>query len=167
MLPDPRSTFVFQEIEPKLMSEKPPATGYFSAITDEATAREAVKMGGLPILALGVSMLFLARTSFTATTMPLSLLLAYVLPALVFIAFAFRIRSGRAASLPYLAAVFFCFAIAELVFSFIYSAGSVGEGWAEISVLLTHVVTFLAAFLAYRGVRGWRYLKNAGLPMRF
>ncbi len=140
---------------------------FWVPITDEAAAREALKMGGLPILGLGVSLLFLARTSFVATTLPLGFISIYLVLAAVFIVFAFRIRSGKAASLPYLAAAFFCFITVELVFSFIYSAGSVGEGWAEISVVLTHAVTFLAAFMAVRGVRGWRYLKNINAPMRF
>jgi hypothetical protein len=149
------------------MPQTQPSQGFWAPITDETAAREAVKMGGLPILALGASMIVLARTGFTATTMPMGIILGYLAIAAIFIVFAFRIRKGCAAALPYLVAAFFCFTIAELIFAFIYSAGSVGEGWAEISVILTHIVTFLAATLAIRGLRGWRYLKNAKLPMRF
>ena len=83
-------------------------------------------MGGLPILALGDSVIVLARTGFTATTMHLGIILAYVVVGLIFIVFSFRLRQGRAASLPYLVAGFFCFSIADLVFAFVFSVGSVG-----------------------------------------
>jgi hypothetical protein len=149
------------------MPQKPSSQGLWAPIISEETAREAVKMGGLPILALGASVIVLARTGFTATTIHLAVILAYLIVGLIFIVFAFRIRKGRAASLPYLVAIFFCFSIAELFFAFVFSAGSVGEGWAEISVILTHIVTFIAAFLAIKGLRGWWYLRKAGVPMRF
>jgi|GEM_PF-2862299 len=148
------------------MSDQPIPTGYWAPITDEATARDAVKMGGLPILALGVSLIFLARTAFVSTTMPLALVALYLAAAAVFIVFAFRIRSGRAASLPYLAALFFGFVLVELVLSFVYPVGSVDLGWSGFSIILNHLVTFLAAALAYRGLRGWRFLRRANVPMR-
>ncbi len=149
------------------MTQETAPTGYWFPITSEASAREAVKMGGLPLFILGFSMLILAITIFSETVWPIGLAFGSVALGIAFIIFAFRIRQDRPASLPYLIAIFLVYVIVEFVVVVVLSVGIFGAGLGNLMLIVaTHLVTFLAVAFAVRGLQGWRYLKRAGLPMR-
>jgi len=127
-----------------------------------------VKMGGLPVLILGASMLFLGLTIFTETLLPAELAIVSVVLGLVFIVFSFRIRQGRSASLPYLIGAFLAYVVVELGMALVLSVGIFGIGVSNIAVVLAlHAATFLAVALAARGLRGWRYMRQADIKMQF
>ena len=118
--------------------------GFWIDVTDAATAREAVRMAGLPVLLIGASFGLSALSGVMAPDPQYLSAAALATAAAVLVVIAFAIRAGRAALVP--VAVTFCTVV--LV--------------ARIALLPTAlaIVPILALLLCISGLRGWLWLRR-------
>jgi len=149
------------------MSRKTRAFGYWIASQDEASAREAVKMAGLPILVLGgngflFSLLLLTATPPNPAGAAISALIAILLVVL-----AFRIRAGRAAWVPLSFLLFCLFIGANAVSAYLAWAISGGPGLTGAQIVMGWIVPLICLILSLAGLRGWIWLRANGAERRF
>ena len=122
--------------------------GFWIEVKDRASAENAVRMAGLPVLLIGASFFMpalLLLTTPNAVGVP-TRAIALGASGIVIIVIAFLIRGGRAALVPVATAI----AVPVLLF--------------EISLrpTLFTAVPFMALLLSISGLRGWLWLhRNA------
>lgn len=137
-------------------------SSFWMPVNDEASARDAVKMGGLPILLIGFNTLVFCLIGFLQGSLSNTLVIGGVILSLLLVVFSFRIRSGKAGSLPYLSALFLIFFVLSALFSLI---GNILQGGAVVGGVMFVVgliVPVLAMLLSISGLRGWNWLRKNG-----
>ena len=140
------------------MTTPPSFSGYWTQIIDEQSARNAVKMAGLPLLVLALNAAVFALILMQTTKASVWSIAAFGVLTFVFLAGAFRLRSGRAAIMPIAAAAYAAF-LALLMLSTIRDVAVESELPIQFSIVLRNLfVPILSAIFAWRGVLGWRWL---------
>lgn len=140
------------------MTTTPSFSGYWAPIIDEQSARNAVKMAGLPLLVLALNAAVFAIALMLHANASVWPIAAFGVLTFVFLAMAFQLRSGRAAISPLAAAAYAAF-LALLMWSTTRDVGAESELPIQFSIVLRNLfVPILTAVFAWRGVLGWRWL---------
>ncbi len=138
------------------------SSSFWMQVKDENTAREATKMGGLPIFMMGINIAIISY-NLSGLNFIVSLVLYFV--SAVFIIFSFRIRSGKVASLLALNIIFivFLFLNLSLLIYLIYfhELLAVSRG----AVLAGIPINILLLLFSISGIRGWLWLKRNNFEM--
>ncbi|MBG1232126.1 hypothetical protein F8B91_07245 [Aestuariivirga litoralis] len=136
-------------------------------VTDPASASEAIKLSGLPVIVLAFNSAFLAiELLFNADASP-ALMFAFLALAIVLVVIAFRLRKGHAGYVPFVAALFPAFLALVVLDSFSGPPAAGGLLTQIFLVISKWIVPALAAILAYRGLKGWQWLRAQGTRMTF
>lgn len=138
--------------------------GYWISVHDETSARDAVRMAGLPILLLGVNAII---TFVMAGANAAPSLVAWITGAVgvLLIVMAFRIRSGHAAWIPVAFLLYGTFFAATLVnAAMALQSGDAGR-MNGAALLINWVIPILCLIFTIGGLRGWRWLMNHKVRM--
>ncbi len=118
--------------------------GYWIDVTDRASATEAVRMAGLPVLLIGASFLLNALVASQSGATFAGSAAGLSLAGLVIITIAFAIRGGRAGLVP-----------VETGLSALVLAVSI-----VLNPTILVIVPLLALLLCISGLRGWLWLRR-------
>ncbi|RED45043.1 hypothetical protein [Aestuariispira insulae] len=148
------------------MGKRPDGNGYWIPVIDQESAFAAVRMAGLPVLALGFYSLLAGLLSAVSPELSWPWVMGYSVIGLLFVLMAFRMRAGRAGWSPV--------ALGLMVLLLLLNLAAVilivtFKGWfngtAGIVIALVFPVLFLV--LALNGFIGWRQLKRLGTETGF
>ncbi|WP_338550326.1 hypothetical protein [Roseovarius phycicola] len=133
--------------------------GYWISAVDESSAKEAVKMAGLPILIMGANVALLTLVSLVQPVPNLAFAGVTAFIALLLFVLAFRIRAGHASRVPVAVFLFVAFFVGNAVFSYwawkvLGSGQSTGAG-----LVMGWIVPTICMILVVAGLRGWIWLK--------
>ena len=149
------------------MTRKAKVFGFWLPIYNQDSAETAMKMGGLPILILGLNIALISTTNFMNTQITKGLFLTGLITALILIVFSFRIRGNKTASLPYLTGLFLCFFIVNTFISFVYSIALHGLSAGSTMFVITWIIPIFASLFAISELRGWWWMKKNNISMKF
>lgn len=141
--------------------------GYWISVQDEASARDAVRMSGLPVLLMGANAaLFALVTSVRPVSNPI-LLVSSVAIAFLLVLLAFRIRAGHAAWIPFVLILFAAFLGVSgfSSYSLWRLAGKTQTSGAHL--VLSWIIPIICLVLVIGGFRGWRWLKSRQIGVSF
>ncbi|MEE9454193.1 MAG: hypothetical protein V3V13_07415 [Paracoccaceae bacterium] len=141
--------------------------GYWISVFDKESAETSARMAGLPVLILGINAGVFACINILGATSTKPTAIASMLISIILIIFAFRIRSARYASLPYLSALFLLFTIYNMgndVYFYLYTSGFQLE---TVAIIIGWIVPVFASALSISGLRGWHWLKHNNIRMLF
>lgn len=143
----------------KRMMSEPKLLGYWLPVHDEASARDAVRMSGLPVLIMGANAALFALVEAVQPAPYAALLASSVAIACILILLAFRIRAGHAAWIPFALVLFVVFLAANAFLAYLgwHLAGRTLAGTSQ--VILSWIVPVICLVLILGGFRGWRWLK--------
>lgn len=141
--------------------------GYWSPVRDEASARQAVRMAGLPVLVMGWNAALLALVAAVQPAPDVTLLASSAAVACLLILLAFRIRAGHAAWVPVAMILFLAFLAATAGLSVIGGYLADGSGASTLQTLAGWIIPVLCLVLAVGGWRGWRWLRQHGRALSF
>jgi heme/copper-type cytochrome/quinol oxidase subunit 4 len=141
--------------------------GFWLPVYDEDSAREATKMGGLPVLLLGANVALFSWLEFSKKAISGEAAIVGLVVSVVLIVFAFRIRANRVASLPYLVALALIFFVVNAIFSFFVGLIVNGVFVGGVTFVVTMIVPIFATLLAVSGIRGWLWLRKNKMKMLF
>ena len=144
------------------MAPKSRFFGYWISSVDEASARDAVKMAGLPILIVGINALLLALMTAAnpvgdMTTAGISAALACLMFVL-----AFRIRAGHAAWVPVAAVLFVLFVGFNALSGYIAWKTTGGGQTTGAQIVLGWIVPMICMVFTVAGLKGWLWLRTHG-----
>ncbi|MDE2446702.1 MAG: hypothetical protein KGO94_11015 [Alphaproteobacteria bacterium] len=130
-------------------------------------ARDAVKMAGLPVFVLAANAWFTALMMFVKTEISMAVVYAFLAIGVVLLVIALRMRSGRAALMPFALVPLATFIM--LVVLQTLRGAVIRDSWQVQLVELAGnwVVPALCAILAYRGLRGWFWLRAQKCKMSY
>lgn len=136
--------------------------GFWLPVHDEPSARDAVRMSGLPVLIIGANAALFALLASDSAQIMSSSAIAFSL-----ILLAFRIRAGHAAWVPFALLLFIAFLLSNTVLSYLgwHMAGRTQVGIAQ--AILSWIIPTICLALAISGWRGWRWLKMNGCGVSF
>lgn len=136
-------------------------SSYWASVDDESSARDAVRMAGLPVLIMAATEGLRALTQVIDGDQGAMWVSAGFAALLTVVAF--RLRSGHAAWVPLvflLFAVMTGFRLMQLV-----------EGWNAavivIQLLTGWIIPLLCALLMIGGLRGWLWMRAHGIRRSF
>ena len=149
------------------MPVEAPNSRYWVPVTDEASAREAIKLAGLPVLVMAFNSAFLSvELLFNAEASP-TLMFAFLILAITMVIIAFRLRKGHAGYVPYVAALFPAFLVLVVLTSFT-GAKFTGSWMTSVFLVISSwFVPAIAAVLAYRGLKGWQWMRAKKMKLTF
>lgn len=133
--------------------------GYWMPVADEAGARDAVRMSGLPVLLMGANAALLALVASAQPVPDPVVIASSATIAALLILLAFRIRAGHAAWIPFALMLFAAFSGANLLFSYIGWRVAGKTPAASAQLLLGWVVPALCLILVAGGFRGWLWMR--------
>ncbi|MHA3913474.1 hypothetical protein [Halovulum sp. GXIMD14793] len=139
------------------MTNSPRFFGFWLPVYDEKTAREAVKMSGLPVLVMGGNAALFALISAVGPTPSYGLATCFAAISLVLIVLAFRIRAGWASAVPIMMTLFVIFVVLNIYLSLTDYRLSGGGGVNAVRITLAWVIPAFCTALAFGG---WRWLQK-------
>ena len=138
--------------------------GYWISSVDEASAKEAIKMAGLPVLLMGCNAALTALIELFQPTPNLTLALWCAVISLLLIIVAFRIRAEKSGWMPLVLSLFAAFLVISALAAYI---AFVEVGAARISgvqIVTSWIVPLICSVLMVAGFKGWLWLKAKGFP---
>ncbi|WP_155122062.1 hypothetical protein [Martelella mediterranea] len=146
------------------MTSKAGFFGYWLPVDDEESARDAVKMSGLPVLVMGLNFVILSLfpSPYQATSDYSSVISGVVALVLIFVAF--RIRGGHAGLVPGTTSLFCVFIVLNAVLPYIGYFLAGGRDLDLFRLTISLIIPAICAALALNGWRGWRWLRKNNLP---
>lgn len=133
--------------------------GYWIAVHDEASAGEAVRMSGLPVLLMGANGALLALVAAVQPEADMARITGLGAVAALLVLLAFRIRAGHAGWVPVAVALFLGFLGFSAWWSYriwrLFGTLQLTQG----QILLQWIVPLICLVLAIGGLRGWLWLR--------
>ena len=141
--------------------------GYWLPVHDDASARDAVRMSGLPVLFMGANAAVVALMEAVQPAPSTSLLASSVAISCILIFLAFRIRAGHAAWIPLVVILFVAFMATSAVLTFLgwHLEGRTQAG--AIQAVFSWIIPIICLVLVIGGVRGWRWIISHGGKQSF
>ena len=149
------------------MATKTKLFGYWISSTDEDSAKEAVKMAGLPALVMGANAALASLIALFQTTPNLTIVAWSAIIALLLIILAFRIRAGRSAWLPLVLVLFSAFLVASAFSSYIVWSVAREEPTSGGQIITGWIVPLICMVLVVAGFKGWLWLRTNGAKRNF
>lgn len=149
------------------MATKTKLFGYWISSTDEDSAKEAVKMAGLPALVMGANAALVSLTTLFQATPNLTIVAWCATIALLLIILAFRIRAGNSAWLPLVLVLFSAFLGASAFSSYIGWTAAGHEPISAAQIITGWIVPLICMVLVLAGFKGWLWLKTNGSKRTF
>jgi uncharacterized membrane protein len=134
--------------------------GYWLPVHDDASARDAVRMSGLPVLFMGANAAVFALMEAVQPAPSTSLLASSLAISCILILLAFRIRAGHAAWMPLVVILFVVFLAASAFLTYLgwHLTGRAQAG--AIQAVFSWIIPIICLVLVVGGVRGWRWLNS-------
>ena len=148
------------------MSE-PTFFGYWIPVIDEASARDAIRMSGLPILLMGANAALLALVTSVQPFPDTVMIASAVAIAFSLILLAFRIRAGHAAWIPFALILFAAFLGVNLFSSYIGWQVAGQNTTVSGQILLGWIVPTICLILMVGGFRGWLWMRASKARLSF
>ena len=149
------------------MATKTKLFGYWISSTDENSAKEAVKMAGLPALVMGVNAALASLIALFQATPNLTIVAWSAIIALLLIILAFRIRAGKSAWLPLVLVLFSAFLVASAFSSYIVWTVAGKEPISAAQIITGWIVPLICMVLVVAGFKGWLWLRTNGSKQTF
>ena len=137
------------------MAKTPKLFGYWISSIDETSAKEAVKMAGLPILIMGANAALLTLISLVKPGSDLTTTTISAAVALSLIILAFRIRAGNAAWMPIACILFIVFTATSAVSSYFIWKITGANHITGTQVVMSWVVPAICVVFTLAGFKGW------------
>ena len=138
--------------------------GYWISSVDEESAKEAVKMAGLPVLIMGCNAALTALLALSQQTPDLTLAALSAAISLALIVVAFRIRAEKFGWIPSVLVLFAAFLVISAFSAYV---ALMDFGIARINgvqIVTSWIVPLICSVLMVAGFKGWLWLKAKGLP---
>lgn len=134
--------------------------GFWTAIDDEESARDAIRMAGLPLFLMGLGAGFIALGILLLEPVPLFAAIVTIAIAALFILLALQLRARRVGWFP-LAMLLYAAALGlNLVDSVMaWRQSDPLDDMARTLILIRWIIPILCLFLMLNGVRGWLWLR--------
>lgn len=146
---------------------QPQLFGYWISVKDEAGAKEAVRMSGLPVLLLGANAALLALILSVQTLPDMITIASAAIIAVLLVLLAFRMRAGHAAWIPFAIILFVAFFGASLFSSYIGWRVAGETSTASVQILLGWIIPVICSILMVGGFRGWRWMRGNKARLTF
>lgn len=141
--------------------------GYWISVTDEDSARDAVRMSGLPILVMGANAALLALLIAVRPLPDTGMIASAAVIATLLILLAFRIRAGHAAWIPFVLILFVAFLAASQFSAYIGWRLAGETPTASAHILLSWIVPAICTILMINGFQGWLWMRANGKKRSF
>ncbi len=141
--------------------------GYWIVSHDQASALEAVRMAGLPLLLMGFNLLVLALLTLSASPSLAAFALGMLGTALACIILAFRLRGGHAGWVPIVALLFVTYLAASLALTIFVTRASAIPNMSGTMIVTQWVIPIICLILISAGIRGWLWLRANGVKASF
>ena len=136
--------------------------GFWLPVEDAASARQAVRMAGLPVLIMAVNALLVALSALAQVTPEFRMAAGAGTVAVVLAIIAFRMRAGHAGLVPVMAILFVVFALSHMLLSVLGQGVIQGPRFPIAALALTWIIPVFSAALALSGLRGWLWMRRNG-----
>lgn len=150
------------------MASKTKLFGYWISSVDEDSAKNAIKMAGLPVLLLGGNVALSAFFAFFQRIPNLTVASWCAVISLLLICIAFRIRAGKTGWMPFVLVLFAADFILSAIYTYIMLMNAQGLGGADtrvyVKVFASWVVPLICSVLIIAGFKGWLWLRANGFP---
>lgn len=141
--------------------------GYWLPVRDDASARDAARMAGLPVLVVGANAALFALMEAVQPAPYAPFLALAAATACILILIAFRIRAGHAAWIPFALILFLVFLTANSLLTYL-EWELVGRTQAATGLaMLSWIIPVICLILILGGLRGWRWLRAHNSKMSF
>ncbi|MDT0683453.1 hypothetical protein RM543_12220 [Roseicyclus sp. F158] len=134
--------------------------GYWISLEDRASARNAVRMSGLPVLLMGANAALLALVSSVRPFPDMAVVSSAAAIAALLVLMAFRIRAGHAAWIPFASMLFIAFLGVSLFSSYIGWQVAGGNPTTGAQILLGWIIPAICLILMVSGLRGWFWMRQ-------
>ena len=136
--------------------------GFWLPVHDEASARAAIKMAGLPLLLVGILLALVQLMHLAAPQDRVDWIILILCVSMILMAF--RLRAGGTALAPLAA----CLGLLSFALQAVsVCAGLLAaefDGVAFVAGMAALIVPLFAAALAVGGLRGWWWMRRNGVP---
>ncbi|MEJ8561010.1 hypothetical protein QTO30_07095 [Yoonia sp. GPGPB17] len=146
------------------MASKTKIFGYWISCVDEESAKEAVKMAGLPVLLMGGNAALTALIALSQQSPDLTLATSCAAISLPLIAIAFRIRAEKSGWIPSVVVLFAAFLILSALSGYVALMDVGIERIGGVQIVTSWIVPLICSVLMVAGFKGWLWLKTKGLP---
>ena len=146
------------------MASKKKLFGYWISSVDEESAKEAIKMAGLPVLVMGSNAALTALIALSQQTPDLTLAAWCAAISLLLIIVAFRIRADKSGWMPLVIALFAAFLVISALTAYIALMDVGIAGISGVQIVTSWIVPLICSVLMAAGFKGWLWLKAEGLP---
>ena len=143
-------------------------SSYWAAVEDEPSARNAVRMAGLPVLLVGGAEALTALIAAIDTPPDSNTAISSAVVAVLLIIVAFRLRGGHAGWVP-LVVLGFVILLALRVPASIAAWNAAGRNGIAVGteLLVGWIIPLLCLTLMLGGLRGWLWLRANGIRRGF
>ncbi|MFG5382942.1 hypothetical protein [Yoonia sp. R2-816] len=138
------------------------AFGFWLPVEDAASARQAVRMAGQPVLIMAVNALLVALSALVQVTPEFRVAAVAGTVAVGLAVIAFRMHAGNAGLVPIMVVLFVVFALLNMVLSVLGHSMTRGPQFPIAALALTWIVPVFAGALALSGLRGWLWMRRNG-----
>lgn len=142
-------------------------SSYWAVVDDEPSARNAVRMAGLPVLLMGGVEAVAALTAAMETPADGNAALGSAAGAILLIALAFRLRGGHAGWVPLVVLIFMIMLALRLWVSIAAWNAAGQNGIAGAGLLIGWIIPLICLALMLGGLRGWLWLRAHRVPRSF
>ena len=138
--------------------------GYWISSVDEESAKEAVKMAGLPVLIMGCNAALTALLALSQQTPDLTLAALSAAISLALIVVAFRIRAEKSGWIPSVLVLFAAFLVISAFSAYVALMDFEIARINGVQIVTSWIVPLICSVLMVAGFKGWLWLKAKGLP---
>lgn len=146
------------------MASKTKLFGYWISCVDEESAKEAIKMAGLPVLVMGGNAALTALIALSEQSPDLTLAGWCAAISLPLIIIAFRIRAEKSGWMPSVLVLFAAFLGINVLTAYIALMDVGIVGISGVQIVTSWIVPLICSVLMAAGFKGWLWLRARRLP---
>ncbi len=134
--------------------------GFWIVMRDEISAKEAVKMSGLPVLVMGGNLMVMGSIALAQSAQNMTFSAAVGVLAILLILMSFRIRAGHSGWLALVLILFGVFLGGTAYISAIAWTTATQPFGITLQLIASWIVQLFCIALVGAGLRGWHWLRK-------
>lgn len=146
------------------MASRTKLFGYWISCVDVESAKEAVKMAGLPVLFMGCNAALTALMALFQRAPDLTLSGSCAAIAFALIVIAFRIRAEKSGWIPFALVLFAAFLGISAISAYVTLLNLGIERISGVQIVTSWIVPLICSVLMVAGFKGWLLLRARNLP---
>lgn len=141
--------------------------GFWIIVRDETSAKEAIKMSGLPVLVMAANLMLITLIQSVQINPNYRVLMVLTILGCLLGGMAFRIRAGHSGWIPIVLVLFAIFIAGKAYSTAMQWSLSALMQVFKLQIMSSWIVPLFCAALVSAGLKGWIWQRKHGLRISF